>query len=251
MGTADDSGVGRELLVSIHDVAHSTSRETRWLLHALDGFSARPRSLLVVPSEPDSPLADDAELCGLLREEAAAGAEIVLHGYSHRRDGPFRGPWPNRLRARLFAPGQAEFLSLDHAAMQERLRQGMAEIGALGLHADGFCAPGWLSAAGLEDALSRLGFGYLIGFVTITDLRRGRRLLAPSGGYMGAPRDEGMVRLETALARATAGRHPLQVFLHPQGASSSRACARVLRLIEREMRSRRLTTCEAMLDARA
>ena len=33
------------------------------------------------------PLADDDELCRLLRAEVAAGSEIVAHGWTHRAQG--------------------------------------------------------------------------------------------------------------------------------------------------------------------
>lgn len=239
---------GHELVVSVHDVAPSTLPEVRWLLGALDGIGARPRALLVIPSEPVRPLSEDPDLIELLRSEAAAGAEIVQHGYSHHRSGLFRGPWPDRLRGRLFARHGAEFLALDPTAMRNRLERGRAELAALGLPTAGFCAPGWLAAPGLSDELVGLGFRYLVGFATVTDVARRRRILAPSGGFMGAPRDEGLVQIETGLARAIALQSPFQLFLHPQGADRSRDCARVLTLLERQLRSRRLVTYEELLN---
>jgi predicted deacetylase len=66
-------------MVSVHDVAPSTLRETRWLLAALDAISARSRTLMVIPAEPEGPLGEDRELCAVLSAEAAAGTEVVLN----------------------------------------------------------------------------------------------------------------------------------------------------------------------------
>jgi predicted deacetylase len=251
LGTADGQAGRHELIVSIHDVAASTEEETRWLLEALDGISVRPRCLLIVPREPGRPLDRAPELLSTLRQEAAAGSEPVLHGLQHRRGGPFLGPWHRRLRGELFAKSQAEFLALDAPAARARVSLGQTTFEGLGLKTRGFCAPGWLAGPGLSGVLAEMGFRYLVGFASVSDLAGRRTLFAPSGGYMGAPRDEGLIRLETALARAIAARSPLQVFLHPQGASRSRDCARVLRLLERQTRSRQLMTYEGLLDGRA
>lgn len=251
MRSPEGTAKGRELIVSVHDVAPSTLRETRWLLAALDGISARPRTLMVIPAEPDRPPDEELELYAALLAVAADGTELVLHGFNHRRSGAFRGPWPDRLRGQLFARGQAEFLALDTPAMHDRLQRGRAVLAEAGLRVAGFCAPGWLAAPGLRPTLAGLGFRYLVGFASVTDLRRGMRIFAPSGGYMGVPPDEGLIRIETALARSLAGRRPLQIFFHPQGASHSRACARVLRLLEGELRRRRPTTYEALVDGPA
>jgi predicted deacetylase len=251
VGATDGKAGRQELIVSIHDVAASTEKESRWLLAALDGISIRPRSLLIVPGEPDPSIERAPELLAILREEAGAGSEQVLHGYCHRRAGPFRGPWPNRLRGELFARDQAEFLALDAPSARARVGLGLAAFKRAGLRTRGFCAPGWLPGPGLSGVLAELGFRYVVGFATVSDLAGRRSVFAPSGGYMGVPRDEGLIRLETALARAVAGRGALQLFLHPHGASHSRDCARVLRLVEKQARSRRLTTYEGLLDGRA
>jgi hypothetical protein len=49
--------------------------------------------------------------------------------------------------------------------------------------------------------------------------------------------------------RALPPPRPLRFFLHPQGASHSRACGRVLREIERASRTHRPTTYGELLDA--
>ncbi|HEX5396787.1 MAG TPA: DUF2334 domain-containing protein, partial [Candidatus Limnocylindria bacterium] len=87
------------LVVSVHDVAPSTLPDVQWLLERLDALGVRPRALNVIPREADNgDIRDCPALVALLRREAAAGSEIVLHGYSHRAAGPLRGGFGSRLR---------------------------------------------------------------------------------------------------------------------------------------------------------
>src|SRR5579875_1511025 len=116
---------GAWLVVSIHDVAPATLGDVRYLLDALDEMGARPRVLKVIPNaDGHGDVRAYPALVRLLADEVAAGSEVLLHGYTHRAAGPLRGPWPRRLRARLFAGTAAEFLTLDIAATRERLDAG-------------------------------------------------------------------------------------------------------------------------------
>ena len=243
----------RPLIVSIHDVAPSTLAEVRWLLDRLDAIGARPRVLKVIPDEAGrGDLRHQPELAALLRAEAATGSEIVLHGLTHRCRGRLLGPWPDRLRGRLFAAGAAEFLALDPAAMAERVEGGQAILAATGLTARGFCAPGWLAAPGLAGVLRRHGFRHLLWRTSIEDLERRRRLRAPSGGYMGSgPAQEQLEAIGSALAAAAARGSPRRIFLHPQGAPSSSRCRAALRSVEAALADARPSTYLEFLDASA
>ncbi|HZS92008.1 MAG TPA: DUF2334 domain-containing protein, partial [Chloroflexota bacterium] len=155
----DDAGHRQRLVVSIHDVAPTFMEDVRYLLAALDAIEVRPRVLKVIPYfEQRDDIRADAAFGRLLASEAAAGSEIVLHGYTHRAAGPPRGPWARRLRAHFFAGAAAEFLSLDDAAMRARLAVGQAALEKLGLQARGFCAPAWLAPPHLPLLLKEYGF---------------------------------------------------------------------------------------------
>ena len=240
------------LVVAIHDVAPSTLPEVRWLLGTLDGMGVRPRVLLAIPDEGGSgDLRARPEVADLLREEARRGSEIVQHGCQHRVDGRLRGPLSRRGRAMLFAPQDAEFLSLDRGAAIERLRRGHAILVDLDLDVRGFCAPAWLAGPDLPDVLAGLSYRYDVGMFRLTDLTRGRRRTIPALGYLGAGVVQERLVGVGGLASLVASRvtPSVQVFLHPQGAPRSPDCARILRTIERLQRGRQPATYGALLDA--
>lgn len=240
------------LVVSVHDIAPSTLAETRWLLSALDRAGVGARVLKVVPAE-DGPgdLRGHPELGPLLREEVARGSEVVLHGFTHRTAGPLRGAAWDRVRARLFGPQAAEFLSIDGETMRQRIEDGREILGALDLVPRGFCAPGWLAAPELPGVLRSLGFRYDLRFGSIRDVESGRVLRVPGFGHMGGgPRQERLVGIEGRLVRGLWARAPLlRVFLHPQGAPQSTACRAVLDIVAHLARRRRPSTYLQVLDA--
>ncbi|HEX5504831.1 MAG TPA: DUF2334 domain-containing protein, partial [Thermomicrobiales bacterium] len=236
---------------SIHDVMPAYAAELRRLLADLDAIGARPRVLKVVPHAADGgPLAGAPGLVALLRAEVRAGSEVVLHGYAHRAAGPYRGPWPARWRARLFAGDAAEFLTLDRAALAARLEDGRRELRDLGFDPRGFCAPSWLASPELAATLRGLDFRYSVGLAALHDLRCGRRRWLPWAGYMGAgPRQERLIHLVGAALLAATPRAPVvKVFLHPQGVPDAAAYGRTLRLLARLVREREPVTYGQLLD---
>lgn len=181
---------------------------------------------------------------------AARGSQIVLHGYTHRQCGAAHGSALTRVRGALFAGGSAEFLGLAPEEMARRVRRGVDALAAAGVRADAFCAPAWLAAAGLRDALGRCGIRYEIGMEHVTDLERARTVALPSLGYLGADRlQEGALAALGAAIVALDGRlATVGAFLHPQRAKESGACARVLAWVERLARARRAVTYADLFD---
>jgi hypothetical protein len=236
------------LIVSVHDVGAANVDEVRWLLGRLDEAGIRPRVLKVVPSPGGDAVRE------LAASEWRAGSEIVLHGWTHRMDGRARGSAGDRLRAALFAAGSAEFLALDRAEMARRLAAGGGWLDEAGIPRGGFCPPAWLAVPGLRDALRGSGFSHLVTLRGVEDLLTGRRMTLPPTGYMGAGgAQEGVVRIGAALVARPLGRlldaPARRVFIHPERASSSRDCARVLREVERLARRHRPVTYRQLLDA--
>ncbi|HZS93366.1 MAG TPA: DUF2334 domain-containing protein, partial [Chloroflexota bacterium] len=175
------------MIVSLHDVAPPFENEIRAQLDALAAAGIDRVALKVVPNWHDRyPLDSCPSFLDLLRKREAAGDQIVLHGYEHRTLLPYRGHWSRRLRGELFAPGVAEFLSLDESSMERRVRDGAQIIARAGLlRPDTFCAPGWLLGPGAENALRRAGMRRLIGMWSVVDLASARRRRIPAIGYMG------------------------------------------------------------------
>ncbi len=226
------------VVASVHDVAASTLEESRWLIERLSSLGARPLVIKVIPSPPSAALGD------LVREEQRRGSQIVLHGLTHRADGAPRGALALRIRAALFAPGVAEMLDLDGDALAARVRAGRELLRDTGVHVDAFCAPGWLAPRGMEAALRAEGFRYHIGMATVTDLRSGRVRWVPPLGYMGAGElQEDLIAMLGVLTLAARPLLPaVKVFVHPQGARTSRAAARALDTIAQLLRERRPAT---------
>jgi predicted deacetylase len=244
----------QRLVVSIHDVAPPFLEDVRYLLAALDGITVRPRVLKVIPNwEQRDDIRGDEAFARLLAAEAAAGSEIVLHGYTHRATGPSRGPWPRRLRARLFAGTAAEFLSLDDTAMRERLAAGQEALKSLGIEARGFCAPAWLAPPHLPLLLRERGFSYYVQMLSLCELATGRRHWTPWLGYMGAGEaQERLVGLGGGAWLMVAPTLPvIKVFFHPQGARTSPACARVLSILARLAQARQPVTFESLLNGQS
>lgn len=240
------------LIVAIHDVAPSELSEVRWLLGQLDALGVSRRVLKVIPAAPGQ--GDSTATLALLRDEVGRGSEIVVHGWTHLADGPLRGSLPDRIRARLFAGDAAEFLSLDDDELVRRVTAGRAWLADHRLDAIGFCPPGWLATPALPAALREAGYRYEVTLRGLLDLGRGRWIVLPPIGYMGAGSgQERLVRLGAAVVsrplRRMLGGEVHRVFLHPAGASSSPDCRRVLVEVGRLAESHAATTYGELLHA--
>lgn len=248
----------RRLIVSIHDVAPPFASGVRQLLEELDRRSIRPRVLKVVPNHGGrSPLAEDPDLCELLRSEAAAGSEIVAHGWTHHTRGPMRGSLSARLRGAWFAPEAAEFLSLPKAEARESARRARREIAdVLGVEPQGFCAPAWLINKAGRSAVEAAGYRYLLEQTVIRDLRTGETVATPWQGFMGVgPFHEwlvqvgnGAIAVQAAITRGGLSRCPVvKLFLHPQRLQDNAALQRVLDRLEALAVGREIVTAAQLL----
>jgi hypothetical protein len=245
------SAAGPRLVVSIHDVAPVYAEDLRYLLEACDAAGARPRVLKVIPDEGGRhDLGAYPDFAALLRAEAQAGSEIVLHGYTHEVARPIAGWSAASLRARLFAPQAAEFVTLDGAEMAERLAAGRRILHDAGLDVQGFCAPGWLASGALPGRLRECGFRYAVTMAWVQDVVTGRRIFTPWQGYMGAGSgQERMIRLGSwGCMRLASRARAIKLFLHPQGARTSADCARVLENLSQLVRQHTCVTFRDLLD---
>ncbi len=238
------------IVVSVHDVTPPHLAAVRTLLVLLDRLDARPRVLKVVPNWAGRwLLAESPELVALLQAEARSGSEVVLHGYTHRTAGPLRAPWPVALRARYFAPHDAEFLSVDRTEAHWRLRAGREALTAAGLRVVGFCAPGWLAPPWLEDVLVELGFRYQVTLGCVHDVATGRRRLTPWFGAVGVGGLHELLVHAGGAAGSLLARFPTPVvkaFFHPQRPHTWRP---QLDRLRRALSTRQPTTYRALLDA--
>ncbi len=131
-------------------------------------------SLLVVPDHHHKADIDkDPAFLAWLREKQAAGHEIVLHGFYHRRvprEGDGAG---KRLVTEHYTAGEGEFYDLTYEEARERMEDGREMLTGAGLDVVGFIAPAWLLGEEAEQAARNLGFAYTTRLGGVLDLRSG------------------------------------------------------------------------------
>ncbi len=245
------SSATKRVVVSIHDVAPSHVDDLRYLLDACDAAGARPRVLKVIPNEGGrQDIRAHPKFVDLLRAEARAGSEIVLHGYTHVAAGTIAGWRPASVRARLFAPTAAEFFTIDGPEMAARLTAGRRILSEAGLEVRGFCAPAWLATSELPLQLRRCEFHYLVSMAWVRDVVSGKRLFTSWQGYMGAGSgQESLIRLGSwGCMRLPSRAGAVKVFLHPQGARTSADCRRTLRDMGALVQRRTCVTFRDLVD---
>ncbi len=124
----DEPGMRRHRVhVSIHDVSPAFAAEIDDALEACARAGATP-ALLVVPNfHGEWPLEEHPRFVDRLRELAARGHEILLHGFFHRASGAGRGV-RSAFAQRVASAGEAEFADLPREEGERRLDEGAAAL---------------------------------------------------------------------------------------------------------------------------
>lgn len=189
MATPDGSGLSSPnrtrpaLLVSVHDVSPLTLEASRRAvdLAVSSGVPVSALTILVIPRHEDrAPLDEHPGACAWLTGLAGAGAELVMHGYTHRMDGRSLSP-RGLFWAHGFARGQAELFACDAGETMARLERGRAILERAGLAGVGrsFVPPAWLLSREAREVVRAAGFDFheaLAGIVKGHDLHA-RRLV--------------------------------------------------------------------------
>jgi uncharacterized protein len=168
----------RCMLVAVHDVTPAHAERVRRIFNLLAHAGVTQYALFVVPrwhGEWDLPR--HAEFAALLRERAAAGAEIFLHGLRHDEHGTRRS-WVQELRAFGRTDGEGEFLALPPAEAGARLDQGLEILRRCGLDPVGFVPPAWLHGRAWRRLLVERRLGYTEDSWAVCDVVAGRRIRA-------------------------------------------------------------------------
>jgi predicted deacetylase len=205
------------LLVSIHDVTPALADGVRRLWTLCAERDLRP-ALLVVPDwHGQWPLEAHPAFVAWLRDRAADGAEIVLHGERHDEVGLPRG-LGDVLRAWGRTAREGEFLTLDEAAAGARIRRGLERLRALGLEPVGFVPPAWLARDEGHQAAGGSGLGFSEDDRAIHLYPSGRRVPAPVVRWSarGTVRAWGSVAVARARWALQAGAPVARIALHPQ-----------------------------------
>ena len=208
----------RALAVSVHDVSPLTRETTERMLADLAGVGIGVASLLVVPDHHHKADIDkDPAFLAWLREKQAAGHEIILHGFYHRRE-PREGDGAGRrLVTEHYTAGEGEFYDLGYEEARRRMEDGREMLTAAGLDVVGFIAPAWLLGGEAEQAARNLGFAYTTRLGGVLDLRSGRWTASQSLVY--SPRSAWRRKVSLAWNAFLAARlrkNPLaRLGLHP------------------------------------
>lgn len=153
--------MSRALVVSVHDVSPHTMPAVQALVASMAEVGVHRTSLLVVPDHHHrGHFLNYPVFCAWLGEKAAAGHEIVAHGYYHQRPRRAGETLRDRFTTRLYTADEGEFFDLPEAEALALLERAKEEFARAGWHPAGFIAPAWLLGAGAESAARQAGFAY-------------------------------------------------------------------------------------------
>lgn len=230
----------RGVTISIHDVSPITWETTRDILARLEALGGRHFALLVVPNHHyRGHFLDHPEFCAWLRERAALGDEIVVHGYYHQREPHGGEGLLASLTTRFYTAGEGEFYDIGGAQALRLVSTALGEFRTAGLRPTGFIAPAWLLSAPGEAALRKLGLDYTTRLTTLHDLQGSDY---PSQSLVWSVRSlwrRVVSRLWNAsLARRLRGNPFLRIGIHPVDFQHKRIWRQIEHLTQRALADR-------------
>lgn len=131
----------KKIVVTVHDITPYFYGECLTIFNKLDELGVHQRTLLITPNYAGkSPIDSDERFIVMMETERKKGAELALHGFSHRN---------------------FEFYKKDYIEAKKSLQQGMGMFkNAFGFLPKGFVAPQWFQSKGSLKAVEELGFNY-------------------------------------------------------------------------------------------
>ena len=163
------------LVVSVHDVSPFTRAECRDIYTELHDLGLRLCSWLVVPDHHGrGHFLQDEDFCQWLVRLTEAGHEIVIHGYTHRRERREKETPVEKFTTRVYTADEGEFYDMDKATAAALVAQALDEFRQIGIEPEGFIAPAWLLSAPAEEALREGGIQYTTRLRHVRDLHTGR-----------------------------------------------------------------------------
>jgi uncharacterized protein len=242
---------GRALVVSLHDVSPRTRAECGQILAELAALGVPRCSLLVIPDHHGSGhFLADAECAAWLRAQAAAGHELVMHGYHHQRARRAGESVGAKLTTRMYTADEGEFYDLDRAAAASLVEKARGDFRQLGVEPAGFIAPAWLLSAEAEAALRELGCEYTTRLGSVVDLQKDGRVFKSQSlvwSVRSAWRRQVSRAWNALLFRRLAGNPLLRVSIHPVDLRHPKIWQQVRDIITRALADREPLTYHAWL----
>ncbi|MCS7307506.1 MAG: polysaccharide deacetylase family protein [Aquificaceae bacterium] len=160
----------RLALVEVHDVSPYYKSEFLDALELLEEVGCHRFSLLVVPYFWEKvSLGGDEEFLRLLK---STGAEILLHGYTHKGK--------RRFQDILWTDGEGEFGGIDLHETYQKVYAGLELMEYCGFKVDFFVPPAWIGNPYLEDVLYSLNIRGVAYRWHIKDLKGGKVIKSPA-----------------------------------------------------------------------
>lgn len=167
-------------VVSFHDLAPHSWKACQLFLDDMKSVGVPRVSLLVVPQWHGGDATDqDSEFSAWLRECAAQGHEITLHGYTHLADF-IDGGLLQQFMGNIYTAREGEFYQLNYVDAKAKLERGIAMIERMGLETRGFVAPAWLISPEARRALIDCGFEFTTYWNGVEALQNKIRINAPT-----------------------------------------------------------------------
>jgi len=174
---------GREVLLSLHDVAPFHLERLRRAERVLETLGVRRIAYLLVPDFHRRGASDARpDFLAWCRGPRRFEVEWCLHGYSHRDDpaAPVDPGLLPRVRRRFLTGGEGEFSRLGAAEARDRVERGRRVFRAcLGADPEGFVPPAWLYGRTLPEVLRETGFRWYEDRSAVYGLRGGAVLRSP------------------------------------------------------------------------
>jgi predicted deacetylase len=191
----------------------------------------------------------DVQFGPILRQLAAAGHEIVIHGYHHLRDRKPGESVRDKVTTRFYTANEGEFYDLDRTTALQLVTKAREEFQQLGLSPGGFIAPAWLLGRDAEEALRDAACEYTTRLGTVLDLRSGQNFASQSlvWSVRSSWRRQMSLAWNSLLFRRLTANPLLRISIHPVDLKHPKIWQQIGELITRALADREPLTYLAWL----
>jgi predicted deacetylase len=242
--------LSRQLLIAVHDVTPAHADRVARIIDLLANAEVGQYALFVVPQWHGGWTLDEhRDFVALLRQQAAAGSEIFLHGLRHDEQGTRRA-WYHQVRAFGRTDGEAEFLALPPAEAGARMDRGLEIFRAAGLEPVGFVPPAWLHGRDWSRLMRERRLAYTENSWAVFDVTQQVRLRASAFCWSTVRRwhETAGALIAAARLRVQARAPLLRVAIHPPDIDSRPVRESLQRVLRALLIGRRALSYRALFS---